>query len=212
MDEKCDKTIQMDGTIFHSAIIQQTFRDNYALNSKCHVIFETMKPYRFIIVFKRLDIEFEPLCDDDNLRIIDGNSTAHPTVSGKGAFSRGNPNNVMITKHCKVVIDSCLQTKILYITNIQSLKWRFCLGLPSKICGQGKPPGSYVSKSNQLLMAFYSDFYDVRDGFEIVLTTFREGKKFIPKKIDWLFIVLRPAQEFFTDMETSPLLVKGCKI
>jgi hypothetical protein len=30
--------------------------------------------------------------------------------------------------------------------------------------------------------------------------------------IDWLFIVLRPAQEYFTYMETSPLPVKGCKI
>jgi hypothetical protein len=30
--------------------------------------------------------------------------------------------------------------------------------------------------------------------------------------IDWLFTVLRPAQELFTYMETSPLPVKGCKI
>jgi hypothetical protein len=30
--------------------------------------------------------------------------------------------------------------------------------------------------------------------------------------IDWLFTVLRPAQEFFTYMETSPMPVKGCKI
>jgi hypothetical protein len=30
--------------------------------------------------------------------------------------------------------------------------------------------------------------------------------------IDYLFIVLRPAQEYFTYMETSPLPVKGCKI
>jgi hypothetical protein len=29
--------------------------------------------------------------------------------------------------------------------------------------------------------------------------------------IDWLFTVLRPAEEFFTYMETSPLPVKGCK-
>jgi hypothetical protein len=28
----------------------------------------------------------------------------------------------------------------------------------------------------------------------------------------YLFIVLRPAQEYFTYMETSPLPVKGCKI
>jgi hypothetical protein len=27
------------------------------------------------------------------------------------------------------------------------------------------------------------------------------------KYIDWLFIVLRPAQKFFTDMQTSPLPV-----
>jgi hypothetical protein len=30
--------------------------------------------------------------------------------------------------------------------------------------------------------------------------------------IDWLFTVLHPAQEFFTYMETSSLLVKGCKM
>jgi hypothetical protein len=30
--------------------------------------------------------------------------------------------------------------------------------------------------------------------------------------IDWLFTVLRPAQEYSTYMETSPMPVKGCKI
>jgi hypothetical protein len=30
--------------------------------------------------------------------------------------------------------------------------------------------------------------------------------------IDWLFTVLRSAQEYFTYIETSPLPVKGCKI
>jgi hypothetical protein len=29
--------------------------------------------------------------------------------------------------------------------------------------------------------------------------------------VGWLFIVLRPAQEYFTYMETSPLPVKDCK-
>lgn len=89
MDEKCGKTITMDGKIFHSANIQQTFRNNYALNTRCRVLFETMEPYRFIIVFKRLDIEFEPLCDDDNLQIFDGNSTSHPTIKGKVRSSPG---------------------------------------------------------------------------------------------------------------------------
>jgi hypothetical protein len=31
-------------------------------------------------------------------------------------------------------------------------------------------------------------------------------------EIDWLFMVLRPAKEFWPYMETSPLPVKGCKI
>jgi hypothetical protein len=35
---------------------------------------------------------------------------------------------------------------------------------------------------------------------------------FHSRLIDWLFTVLRPAQEFFTYMETSPLPVKGCRI
>jgi hypothetical protein len=34
----------------------------------------------------------------------------------------------------------------------------------------------------------------------------------LPLPIDWLFTVLRPAQEYFTYMETSPLPVKGYKI
>jgi hypothetical protein len=34
---------------------------------------------------------------------------------------------------------------------------------------------------------------------------------FVDWLIDWLFTPLRPAQEFLTFMETSPLLVKGCK-
>ena len=37
--------------------------------------------------------------------------------------------------------------------------------------------------------------------------------KYCAMIIDWLTIyVLRPAQEYFTYMETSPLPVKGCKI
>jgi hypothetical protein len=32
------------------------------------------------------------------------------------------------------------------------------------------------------------------------------------RQFDWLFRVLRPAQEYFTYMKTSPLPVKGCKI
>ena len=36
--------------------------------------------------------------------------------------------------------------------------------------------------------------------------------KFIFLLKDWLFSVLHPTQEYFTYIETSPLLVKGCKI
>jgi hypothetical protein len=34
----------------------------------------------------------------------------------------------------------------------------------------------------------------------------------LKRLIDWLFTVLRSAQEYFTYMETSPMPVKGCKI
>jgi hypothetical protein len=44
---------------------------------------------------------------------------------------------------------------------------------------------------------------------EIILTNHKVSYK---RLIDWLFSVLRPAQEYFTYMETSPLPVKGCKI
>jgi hypothetical protein len=39
-------------------------------------------------------------------------------------------------------------------------------------------------------------------------------KRFFFLQTDWLFIVLRPTQEYFTymDMDMSPLPVKGCKI
>jgi hypothetical protein len=40
----------------------------------------------------------------------------------------------------------------------------------------------------------------------------KEGMKLKVYNNDWLFTVLRPAQEFFTYMETSPLPVKGYKI
>lgn len=53
------------------------------MNTRCRVTIETLESYRFIIVFKRLDIEFEPMCDDDFLQIFDGNSTSHPTVKGR---------------------------------------------------------------------------------------------------------------------------------
>jgi hypothetical protein len=42
--------------------------------------------------------------------------------------------------------------------------------------------------------------------------TFLKGSTGQTNVIDWLFTVLRPAQESFTYMETSPLPVKGCKI
>jgi hypothetical protein len=50
--------------------------------------------------------------------------------------------------------------------------------------------------------------------FKQIITYTKKKKKGKEKNwlIDWLFTVLRPAQEFFTYMETSPLPVKGCKI
>jgi hypothetical protein len=54
-----------------------------------------------------------------------------------------------------------------------------------------------------------SDFY-----FGEFLKIAKIGQNYIPaKKTGYtVFTVLRPAQEYFTYMETSPLPVKGCKI
>jgi hypothetical protein len=43
-------------------------------------------------------------------------------------------------------------------------------------------------------------------------TSFFLSSWLIVRLIDWWFTVFRPAQEFFTYMEMSPLPVKGCKI
>jgi hypothetical protein len=49
-------------------------------------------------------------------------------------------------------------------------------------------------------------------GSPIDIVGFFSGLRLRTNTIDWLFTVLRPAQEFFTYMEMSPLPVKGCKI
>jgi hypothetical protein len=69
---------------------------------------------------------------------------------------------------------------------------------------------------------FYCDvfnFWDIGKTMmgtaEKVTQTRRKRKERINRKrevTDWLFSVLRPAQEYFIYMETSPLPVKGCKI
>jgi hypothetical protein len=45
-----------------------------------------------------------------------------------------------------------------------------------------------------------------------LLVHLKMEKYFFLLEFDRLSIVLRPAQEYFTYMETSPLPVKGCKI
>jgi hypothetical protein len=52
----------------------------------------------------------------------------------------------------------------------------------------------------------------MKNGVDLDMTCFCfvYGRVLIVRLIDWLFTVLRPAQEYFTYMETSPMPVKGC--
>jgi hypothetical protein len=59
---------------------------------------------------------------------------------------------------------------------------------------------SHISKIRHTLFEFYDD-----------INIFSEDGGGL-RLIDGLFTVLRPAQEFFTYMKTSPLPMKGCKI
>jgi hypothetical protein len=47
--------------------------------------------------------------------------------------------------------------------------------------------------------------------FESLAALHRTKNKSVAQKIEGPFAVLRPTQEFFSDMETSPLPLKGCK-
>ncbi|XP_060070142.1 membrane frizzled-related protein-like [Ylistrum balloti] len=82
MEEKCGGTVHVDVFGKHAGRLRPTRTAKYKPNMRCTVTIHTAESHRFVIVFRRLDIEFEPLCDDDYLQIHDGNSTSAPTISG----------------------------------------------------------------------------------------------------------------------------------
>jgi hypothetical protein len=66
----------------------------------------------------------------------------------------------------------------------------------------------YLCKPSVLIICLYL-IYNLDENKQIRHVT---SSDLIYQLIDYLIVVLRPAQEYFTYMETSPLPVKGYKI
>ncbi|XP_033731230.1 membrane frizzled-related protein-like [Pecten maximus] len=129
MEEKCGETVHVDVFGKHAGRLRPTRTTKYKPNMRCTVTFYTAESHRFVIVFRRLDVEFEPFCDDDYLQIHDGNTTSAPIIPG----------------------------------------------LPSKMCGEEKPKGDYVTSGSSMTVFFRSDSWYNDNGFDFIFTIFHTG-------------------------------------
>ncbi|KAK3088718.1 hypothetical protein FSP39_022962 [Pinctada imbricata] len=82
MEDKCGDTIKIDAYHQHFGRIKQTRLSKYRPNTQCVVQVKTAVGRRFVVVFRDIDIEYEPTCDDDYLQIFDGNTTSSPILEG----------------------------------------------------------------------------------------------------------------------------------
>ena len=82
MEDNCGGHITIDAFHQHFGRVKQTRLSKYSPNLVCDVQAKTSPGHRFVIVFRKIDIEYEPMCDDDYLQIYDGNTTSAPIVKG----------------------------------------------------------------------------------------------------------------------------------
>ncbi|XP_069120767.1 bone morphogenetic protein 1-like [Argopecten irradians] len=82
MEEKCGESVHVDVFGKHAGRLRPTRTSKYKPNMRCTVTFYTAESHRFVIVFRRLEVEYEPFCDDDYLQIHDGNTTSAPIIPG----------------------------------------------------------------------------------------------------------------------------------
>ncbi|XP_021355281.1 tumor necrosis factor-inducible gene 6 protein-like, partial [Mizuhopecten yessoensis] len=82
MEEKCGETVHVDVFGKQAGRLRPTRTSKYKPNMSCTVTIRTADSHRFVVVFRRLDVEYEPFCDDDYLQIHDGNTTSAPTIPG----------------------------------------------------------------------------------------------------------------------------------
>ena len=86
MEEECGGTIAMEHGSYGyipAGRLAVTRRSKYRSTFSCHVTIVAPEPERLIIVFRELDIELEPNCDDDFVQFFDGRTRSAPIVRGK---------------------------------------------------------------------------------------------------------------------------------
>ena len=85
LEDECGGTIAMEHGS-HGYIpagrLAVTRRSKYRSRFSCQVTIVAPEQQRLIIVFRELDIELEPTCDDDFVQFFDGKTKASPIVQG----------------------------------------------------------------------------------------------------------------------------------
>ena len=60
-----------------------TRRSKYRSTFSCHVTILAPEQQRLVIVFREIDIELEPNCDDDFVQFFDGRTRSSPIIRGE---------------------------------------------------------------------------------------------------------------------------------
>ncbi|XP_060570385.1 uncharacterized protein LOC132728732 [Ruditapes philippinarum] len=89
MEDDCTGYIDMESAAIPAGRLSVTRRSKYRSKLKCHVTIKAPLDRRIVVVFREMDIEWEPNCGDDFMSLHDGhNMTArvlrgtHPQICG----------------------------------------------------------------------------------------------------------------------------------
>jgi hypothetical protein len=139
MEERCGKKISLDEIGLNWIRLKPSKRAYYSPNMDCVVTIETDTTKKLVIAFQSIEIEYEPLCDDDYLLLYDGNSTNAPLLHGniysfkyQRCFFTGstrivyNNKNVLITprQYRKAIFETL---SVILIGCIRKGLWSGCL-------------------------------------------------------------------------------------
>ncbi|KAK3593353.1 hypothetical protein CHS0354_021918 [Potamilus streckersoni] len=80
----------MEGELSAAGRLLLTRTKHYQRMLECSLTIQVPEDKQIILVFRSLEIEYEPLCDDDYLQMFDGMNTSAPTVKGLARRICGN--------------------------------------------------------------------------------------------------------------------------
>ena len=83
LEEECGGTIAMDEGRIPAGRLAVTRRSKYRSTFSCHVTILAPEQQRLVIVFREIDIELEPNCDDDFVQFFDGRTRSSPIIRGE---------------------------------------------------------------------------------------------------------------------------------